>query len=80
VVARTTGSGRDAPDPQAVETFERSKLAHGEPEQLYRDLLRLRPELPRELDVQVAGKRVTLARGRATLELDLDAKTVELNS
>jgi maltooligosyltrehalose trehalohydrolase len=78
-VERTTGSGSDAPDPQAVETFECSKLERREPERLYRDLLALRPELPRELDVQVDGKRVTLARGRATLELDLDAKTVELH-
>jgi maltooligosyltrehalose trehalohydrolase len=79
-VERTTGSGSDAPDPQARETFERSKLSHGEPADLYRELLSLRPKLPRELDVQVDGKRVTLARGAVRLELDFENKSVELHA
>jgi maltooligosyltrehalose trehalohydrolase len=79
-VERTSGSGGDAPDPQAVETFERSKLTHGEPAPLYRELLALRPTLPRTLDVNVEGKRLTLTRGDVSLELDFDAKTVELHA
>jgi len=77
-VDRTSGAGGEAPDPQAVETFERSKLDQREPESLFRELLALRPKLPRTLDVSVDGKRVTLTRGPATLELDFDAKTARL--
>jgi maltooligosyltrehalose trehalohydrolase len=79
-VERTTGSGSDAPDPQAVETYERSKLERRDPDALIRELLALRPTLPRELDVNVDGTRVTLTRGEATLELDFDAKRVELKT
>jgi maltooligosyltrehalose trehalohydrolase len=79
-VERTSGAGGEAPDPQAVETFERSKLEHHEPEPIFRELLALRPTLPRTLDVNVDGKRVTLARGSVTLELDFDAKTAELRT
>ncbi|MFL6067514.1 MAG: alpha-amylase family glycosyl hydrolase [Gaiellaceae bacterium] len=79
-VERTSGAGGEAPDPQAVETFERSKLEHREPDPLFRELLALRPRLPRSLDVSVDGKRVTLTRGDTTLQLDVDAKTVELGS
>jgi maltooligosyltrehalose trehalohydrolase len=79
-VERTTGFGKDAPDPQAKETFERSKLSHGEPDPLFRELLALRPKLPRGLDVRADGNRVTLTRGGATLALDFDAKTAELST
>src|SRR3954454_4134349 len=79
-VERTSGAGGEAPDPQAVETFQHSKLEHREPEPLFRELLALRPTLPRTLDVSVEGKRVTLKRGNATLELDFDAKTAELEA
>jgi maltooligosyltrehalose trehalohydrolase len=44
-------SGREVPDPQAAETFERSKLSRREDARLaalYRELLRLRPQLPRD--------------------------------
>jgi len=78
-VERTSGSGGDAPDPQAVETFERSKLEHREPDALFRELLALRPNLPRTLDVRADGKRVLLTRGEATLDLDFDARRVELH-
>ena len=79
-VERTSGAGGEAPDPQAVETFERSRLEHREAEPLFRELLALRQELPRTLDVNADGQRVKLTRGSATLELDFDAKTVELNT
>ena len=49
-------SGEDVPDPQAVETFLRSKLEPREPDPLYRELLALRRELPRELEV-ARGRR-----------------------
>src|SRR5215217_8481115 len=44
-------SGEDVPDPQAPETFERSRIEPREPDPLYRRLLRLRKEVPRSLDV-----------------------------
>src|SRR5207248_3559386 len=40
-------AGHDVPDPQAVETFLRSKLAPREADPLYRELLELRRRLPR---------------------------------
>jgi maltooligosyltrehalose trehalohydrolase len=79
-VERTSGSGGDAPDPQAVETFERSRLEHAQPDPLFRELLALRPKLPRELDVHVDGKCVSLTRGDATLELDFEARTAGLRA
>jgi maltooligosyltrehalose trehalohydrolase len=79
-VERTSGAGGEAPDPQAVETFARSKLEHREPDPLFRELLALRPKLPRTLDVSLDGKRVTLRRGNTTLHLDFDAKTAELEA
>jgi maltooligosyltrehalose trehalohydrolase len=77
-VARTSGSVGDAPNPQDVATFERSKLEPREPDLLFRELLRRRPTLPRDLDVQRDGERLTLRRGQSTLKLDFGAKTVEL--
>jgi maltooligosyltrehalose trehalohydrolase len=74
----TAFSGEQIPDPQAPETFEHSKLVRRDPDPLYRELLELRRELPRELDASAEGRRVTLRRGHATLVADLDAKTVEL--
>jgi maltooligosyltrehalose trehalohydrolase len=73
-------SGEDVPDPQAPETFERSRLAPSDPDPLYRDLLRLRRELPRELEATADGKVLTLRRGGATLVADMDNKTVELGT
>jgi maltooligosyltrehalose trehalohydrolase len=78
-VERTSGAGGEAPDPQAPETFERSKLSPREPVPLFRELLELRPALPRELAVEADGGRVVLTRGDAQLVLDLDARTVELH-
>ncbi len=72
-------SGEEVPDPQAPETFERSRIAHASPDPFYRELLALRRELPRELEVTAAGRRLTLRRGDATLVADFDARTVELS-
>jgi maltooligosyltrehalose trehalohydrolase len=71
--------GADVPDPQAESTFEASKLDPRPADPFYRELLRLRRELPRELGVEVDGKRLTLRRGGATLVADLERKTVELS-
>ena len=74
---------RQVPDPQAEETFLRSKLSRREdPEHraLYERLLRLRRELPRELETHVEGNRLTMRRGRAELVADFDAKTVDLRA
>ena len=73
-------SGQDVPDPQAVETFIRSKLHPREPDPLYRELIALRRELPRELVAEAdESKRVlSLRRGSVKLVADFDNKTVEL--
>ena len=76
--------GGEVPDPQDVETFLRSKLSdRREPDPLYRELLRLHRELPRDLEVLEADddtKRLRLRRGDVTLAVDFAAKTVELSS
>ena len=51
------GFSGEVPDPQDEATFERSKLTPREPEELYARLLRLRRELPRELEVEVDEER-----------------------
>lgn len=72
----------EVPDPQAPQSFERSKLTPGDPEPLYRELLRLRGELPGELEVQAdeESRVLTLRRGRATLRADFANETVELDA
>ena len=72
----------EVPDPQDVESFERSRLSPREPEQLYLDLLRLRRELPRELDVAYDedARTLTLRRGRATLHADFARELVSLDA
>jgi maltooligosyltrehalose trehalohydrolase len=78
----TAFSGEDVPDPQARETFERSKLSRDEDEELrafYADLLRLRRELPRELEAEVDGRLLRLTRGHVTVELDFERKDVRVN-
>ncbi len=75
-------SGQDVPDPQAVETFLRSKLSPREPDPLYRELLALRRELPRELEVIEADderKLMRLRRGDVTLVADFDNRRVEFS-
>jgi maltooligosyltrehalose trehalohydrolase len=73
-------SGEDVPDPQDVETFLRSKLAPREPDPLYRELLALRRELPRELetDVDEEAKVLRMRRGGVELVADFAAKRVEV--
>jgi maltooligosyltrehalose trehalohydrolase len=80
--ARFAGFAGDLPDPQDEATFERSKLTPGEPEDLYVRLLRLRHELPRELQVTVdeQARTLELRRGRATLRADFANDTVELDA
>jgi hypothetical protein len=50
--------------------------------QLYRELLRLRRELPRELEVACdeEARTLELRRGRATLRVDFADETVELDA
>ena len=78
LLERTSGAGGHAPDPQAVETFERSKLTRREPDRLFAELLALRRELPREVDVEVDGRRVRVRRGGVELVADLDARSAEV--
>ncbi len=73
-------SGQEIPDPQSPETFERSRIAQREPDPFYGELIRLRRDLPRELDVSTSGRVLTLRRGHATLVADFDAKTVEVDA
>jgi maltooligosyltrehalose trehalohydrolase len=75
-------SGEDVPDPQDPETFTRSKLSRREDPELrawYAKLLRLRRQLPRELETQVDGNVLRMRRGDVELVADFDAKTVELH-
>jgi maltooligosyltrehalose trehalohydrolase len=74
-----TGTPGPQPDPQDERTFERAKLHPREPDPFYRELLALRRELPRELDVDAEGSRVTLRRGGTRLLLDFDRRAVELH-
>jgi len=76
--AFTSFSGEEVPDPQALETFERSRVSHPHPNPFFAELIRLRRELPRELDVSTDGRRLTMRRGHATLVADFDSNTVEL--
>jgi maltooligosyltrehalose trehalohydrolase len=71
----------EAPDPQAVETFLRSKLHPREPDPLYRELLALRRRLPRELEVEAdePAKVLRLRRGDSTLVADFDNRLVEFS-
>jgi maltooligosyltrehalose trehalohydrolase len=77
----TAFSGEDVPDPQAEETFLRSKLSRRVDERhlaLYKRLLELHRALPRELEAAVDGKILRLRRGGVELVADFDRKEVEL--
>jgi len=80
--AHFAGFSGELPDPQDEATFERSKLAPKEPQALYARLLRLRRELPRELEVACdeEGRTLELRRGRTTLKADFARETVELDA
>jgi maltooligosyltrehalose trehalohydrolase len=74
-------SGDDVPDPQALETFLRSKLERREPDPLYRELLELRRTLPRELEVLEVdddARRLRLRRGDVELVADFASRHVEV--
>jgi maltooligosyltrehalose trehalohydrolase len=78
--AFTAFSGEDIPDPQAVETFLRSKLSQAGPDPFYKELLALRRELPRELSVEAdegAGV-LRLRRGPVEVVADFRAKQVHI--
>jgi maltooligosyltrehalose trehalohydrolase len=76
--AFTSFSGEEVPDPQRVSTFDRSKISHPAFDPFYAELIALRSELSRELDVQFAAGVLTMRRGDTTLVADLGSKTVEL--
>jgi maltooligosyltrehalose trehalohydrolase len=76
--AFTSFSGEEVPDPQATSTFDRSKISHPSYDPFYAELIALRRELPRDLEVQLAMPVLTLRRGDVTLVADLAEKTVEL--
>ncbi len=80
--AHFAGFAGEVPDPQDAATFERSRLDPGKPEELYVRLLRLRRELPRELEIAVdeVARTLELRRGRATLRADFANETVELET
>ena len=73
-------SGEEVPDPQDAATFERSRISHGAADTFYAELIRLRRDLPRELEAQADGRTLTLRRGGVTLVADFDAKSVELHA
>jgi maltooligosyltrehalose trehalohydrolase len=76
--AFTAFSGEEVPDPQALTTFTRSRISQRDPDPFYAELIALRREPPRELEVSTDGAVLTLRRGSATLVADFDATTVEL--
>jgi maltooligosyltrehalose trehalohydrolase len=73
-------SGDEVPDPQDVETFLRSKLDPRDPDPLYRELLALRRELPRELETEVDEQAKTLLMRRGGVEVlaDFASKRVKV--
>jgi maltooligosyltrehalose trehalohydrolase len=77
-------AGEDVPDPQAEETFRRSKLdpESRDPEHLayYRELLELRrrlPDLPPECRVDEDARVLTVTRGDATLVMNFSDEPYE---
>ncbi|MGI9111612.1 MAG: malto-oligosyltrehalose trehalohydrolase, partial [Gaiellaceae bacterium] len=72
----------DVPDPQAPETFQRSKLSPQPADELVARLLRLRRGLPRELELRIDEdtRTLELRRGAATLRVDFGNETVELEA
>jgi len=74
-------TGEEVPDPEALQTFLRSKLHPGEPDPLYRELLALRRELPRELEIEAdeEAKILRLRRGGVTLVADFGNRRVEFS-
>ena len=100
-VARATSEGRmhefeafgwspeDVPDPQSVETFDRSRLNWDEPDQephrslleWHRELIRLRNQTPGaevEVEVDAEARLITLRRGPITLLCDFENREARL--
>jgi maltooligosyltrehalose trehalohydrolase len=79
---RFAGFGEEVPDPQDAATFERSRLSPREPDALVSRLLRLRRELPRELELSFDedARTLDLRRGRAALHVDFGTFEVELDA
>jgi maltooligosyltrehalose trehalohydrolase len=79
---RFHGFTGDLPDPQDPSTFTRSKLSRREDARVkavYERLLRLRRELPSEIETRVDGDVLRARRGRAELTVDFAHRTWELN-
>ncbi len=72
----TAFAGEDVPDPQDVRTFQRSKLDQSarddELRAFYRELLALRRELPREVEVAADAEARVLHARRGDVELVLN--------
>ncbi len=74
-------SGREVPDPEDRATFEHSKLSWSGDDDLralYRRLLRLRRELPREVETRVDGRVLRVWRGHVELVADFDSLRFEI--
>jgi maltooligosyltrehalose trehalohydrolase len=82
------------PDPQAVDTFRRSVLdwteldkpGHRELLEWYRSLIALRRARPELTDpwlpavrVETAGSRLAITRGRTTVVIDLESRSVSIS-
>jgi maltooligosyltrehalose trehalohydrolase len=75
--ARFRGFDEEVPDPQDTATFERSKLSRREDaavKRVYEELLRLRRELPPEIEFQVDGQTLQARRGDIELVVDFASK------
>jgi len=76
-------AGEEVPDPQAEETFLRSRLTRERDEELaalYRDALALRRRLPRgEAEVETAGDVLRVRRGSFTLVANFGAEELPLD-
>jgi maltooligosyltrehalose trehalohydrolase len=77
-------SGEEVPDPQAEETFTNSVLdpsnANGQLRDLYATMIRLRRELPKEVETSVdeEARILRVRRGPVELVVDFDNMTAEL--
>ncbi len=76
-------AGEEVPDPQAEETFLRSRLTRERDEELaalYREALALRRRLPRgEAEVETAGDVLRVRRGSFTLVANFGAEELPLD-
>jgi maltooligosyltrehalose trehalohydrolase len=77
-------AGEEVPDPQAVETFERSKLTRREDRRLaalYRELFELRPQLPRvepEIAYDESARWLRVRRGQFELAMNFAGRRREV--